>query len=140
MTTKKGPDGQIVRFKARLTAMGNFQRQGIDFHEMFASVTRTKTFRCLLQLWNACADRNMEHWDIKSAFINAVMEEDIWIEQPDGHHVPGSEGMPCKLDKALYGCRQSNRAWQKMLTSILEAAGFHRLIRDQAVYVAHNDQ
>jgi len=136
---KNGPDGQIVRFKARLTAMGNIQREGIDFHETFASVMRTKIFKCMLQLWNGHLDHNMEHWDIKSAFINAIMEEDIWIEQPDGHHGPGSEGMPCKLDRALYVCRQSGRAWQKMLTSILAAAGFTRLVRDQAVYAALTD-
>jgi len=100
---KKGPDGQIVRFKARLTAMGNFQREGVDFHETFASVMRTKSFRVLLQLWNASADHDMEHWDIKSAFINALMEEEIWIEQPDGHKEEGLEDMVCIPDVALGG-------------------------------------
>jgi len=132
---KKGPDGEIARFKARLTAMGNFQREGIDYFETFASVMRTKTFRILLQLWNSSSQHFMEHWDIKAAFINAPIEEDIWIEQPAGHIVPGSEGMVCKLDKALYGTKQAGRAWQKYLTEILRKAGFLPTRRDDALFV-----
>ena len=133
---KKGPDGEIARFKARLTAMGNFQREGIDYFDTFASVMRTKTFRILLQLWNCSSSHFMEHWDIKAAFINAPLEEDIWIEQPAGHVVPGSEGMVCKLVKALYGTKQAGRAWQKFLSGILRKAGFLPTLRDDALFVA----
>jgi hypothetical protein len=94
---KKGPKGNIIRFKARLTAMGNRQREGIDYFDTFAPVMRTKTFRVLMQLWNASSDHNFEHWDIKAAFINAPIEEDIWISQPNGHEVAGSEDMVCGL-------------------------------------------
>ena len=133
---KKGPDGEIARFKARLTAMGNFQREGIDYFDTFASVMRTKTFRILLQLWNCSSSHFMEHWDIKAAFINAPLEEDIWIEQPAGHVVPGAEGMVCKLVKALYGTKQAGRAWQKFLSGILRKAGFLPTLRDDALFVA----
>ena len=124
MEKKKGPDGEIARFKARLTVMGNFQREGIDYFDTFASVMQTKTFRILLQLWNCSSSHSMEHWDIKAAFINAPLEEDIWIEQPAGHVVSGAEGMVCKLVKALYGTKQAGRAWQKFLSGILRKAGF----------------
>ena len=117
-------DGKIARFKARLTAMGNFQREGVDYFDTYASVMRTKTLRVLLQLLNASSEHEMEHWDIKAAFINADLEEDIWIHQPDGHHQKGSDGMLCKLKKALYGLKQAGRAWQSLLKSILAKAGF----------------
>ena len=132
---KKGPDGQIIRFKARLTAMGNFQREGIDYFDTFAPVMRTKTFRVLMQLWNANSAHEFEHWDIKAAFINAPIEEDIWISQPDGHRVPGLEQMVCKLDKAIYGTKQSARAFMLFLQKILRNAGFHPTKKDEAVYV-----
>jgi hypothetical protein len=134
---KKGQDGKIVRFKARLTAMGNFQREGVDYFETYASVMRTKTLRVLLQLLNASPDHEMEHWDIKAAFINAELEEDIWIHQPDGHHQKGSEDMVCKLNKALYGLKQAGRAWQRLLKSILSEAGFTQLLKDEGAFVAH---
>ena len=134
---KKGMDGQIVRFKARLTAMGNFQREGVDYFDTYASVMRTKTLRVLLQLLNASSEHEMEHWDIKAAFINADLEEDIWIYQPDGHHQKGSEGMVCKLKKALYGLKQAGRAWQLLLKSILAVAGFTQLLKDDGAFVAH---
>ena len=58
---KKGMDGKIARFKARLTAMGNFQREGVDYFDTYASVMRTKTLRVLLQLLNASPEHEMEH-------------------------------------------------------------------------------
>ena len=134
---KKGQDGKIVRFKARLTAMGNFQREGVDYFETYASVMRTKTLRILLQLLNASPEHEMEHWDIKAAFINAPLEEDIWIHQPDGHQQKGVEDMVCKLNKALYGLKQAGRAWQKFLKSILSVGGFVQLLKDEGVFIAH---
>lgn len=133
---KKGPDGSIVRFKARLTAMGCFQKAG-DYFETFASVMRTKTFRVLLQILNAAEENSGEQWDIKAAFINAPLEEDIYVFQPDGHGVHGTEGMVCKLDKALYGLKQAGRAWQKFLSAILLECGFTPLMKDQAVFQCH---
>ena len=120
---KKGRDGKIVRFKARLTAMGNFQREGVDYFETYASVMRTKTLRILLQLLNASPEHEMEHWDIKAAFINAPLEEDIWIHQPDGHQQKGVEDMVCKLNKALYGHKS--------------VGGFVQLLKDEGVFIAH---
>ena len=62
---------------------------------------RTKTLRILLQLLNASLEHEMEHWDIKAAFINAPLEEDIWTFQPDGHQQQGAEDMVCKLKSRL---------------------------------------
>lgn len=136
---KKGPDGLINRFKARLTAMGCFQRDGVDYLDTYAAVMRTKTFRVLLQILNSNASNTMEHWDVKAAFINAPLEEDLYIYQPEGHEIPGMENLVCKLDKALYGLKQASNAWKKFLSGILFDCGFTPLMKDEAVFMGHGD-
>lgn len=68
---KLGPNGNIERFKARLTAMGCFQRPGVDYMETYASVMATRTFRILLQIYNSDAKNTMLHWDVSTAFVHA---------------------------------------------------------------------
>jgi hypothetical protein len=78
----------------------------------------------------------MEKWGAKAAFINAVMkrEDEIYIKQPAGHEIPGTEGMVCKLIKALYGLHQSAAAWQDHLNVYFKKAGFRPYHKDQSVY------
>ena len=107
----------IARFKARLTAMGNFQREGIDYFNTFASVMRTKTFRILLQLWNCSSSHSMEHWDIKAAFINAPLEEDTYgSNSPLDMLCQGLKEWYASLSKPSTG-QQAGRAWQKFLSA-----------------------
>ena len=115
----------ITRLKARLTAMGNFQRKGIDYQDVFASVMRGQSLRLLLLIRLLHASHRMEKWDAKAAFINAVLkpEDEIYIKQPAGHEVPGTEGMVCRLVKALYGLHQSAAAWQDHLNVYFKKAG-----------------
>ena len=75
---KKGQDKKFVRFKARLTAMGNFQRGGVDYFETYASMMRTKTLRVLLQLLNSSPDHEMEHWDKKAGFPQRLKDEGVF--------------------------------------------------------------
>ena len=107
MTRQKLPGGDlyISRFKARLTAMGNFQKPGVDFSDTFASVMRGQTFRILLTIRLLHPEHRMEKWDAKAAFINAPLDDkdEIYIEQPSGHVEPGKEHMVGRLVKALYG-------------------------------------
>ena len=129
-------NGSIVKLKARLTAMGCFQREGIDYHETFASVARTKTFRVLMSIYNSDASYTCEHWDVKNAFVNAPIEEEIWIEQPDGHELANfpKDKFVLRLRKALYGTKQAARAWQQHLKQLLHACGAVPLTYDDAVY------
>ena len=129
-------DGKVDKLKARLTAMGCFQREGIDYHETFASVSRTQTLRVLMIIYNSDASFSCVHWDVKSAFVNAPIEEDIWIEQPDGHDVANfpRSTFVLKLRKALYGTKQAARAWQQFLKALLAECGATPLMFDDAVY------
>ena len=81
----------------------------------------TKSFRTLLVLWNLDPKLTMEHWDIKQAFVNAPLDETIYV-----HPVPGfsqKEGSILRLKKALYGTKQAAHAWQKFLKGILTGLG-----------------
>ena len=118
---KRGSDGKLQKFKARMVAMGFSQIEGVDYNDTFASVMTTKSFRTLLVLWNLDKNLCMEHWDIKQAFINAPLDETIYV-----HPVPGfgPEGCVYKLIKALYGTKQAAHAWQKFLKeNLLDLGG-----------------
>ena len=129
-------DGRVGKLKARLTAMGCFQRMGIDYHETFASVSRTQTLRVLMVIYNSDPTFSCVHWDIKSAFVNAPIDENIWIEQPDGHNLPLYPRLlwVFKLFKALYGTKQAAHAWQQFLKRVLGTCGAVSLMYDDAVY------
>ena len=133
---KQDRDGNITKLKARLTAMGCFQREGLDYHDTFASVARTKTLRVMMVIYNSSSEFSCEHWDIKNAFVNAPIDEDIWIELPDGHSIPGVDRTrsALKLAKALYGTKQAAHAWQQFLKKLLAECGGVPLTYDDAVY------
>jgi hypothetical protein len=128
------------RFKARLTAMGCFQKEGVDYFDTYASVMSTRTFRMLLQLWNSVDTNRMDHWDVSTAFIHAPLLEKVWMKQATGHEVKGKETWVCLLVKALYGTKQAANAWQKHLKGLLGEAGLKPLILDPATYVLRKEK
>ena len=130
---KRGPEGQLIKFKARLVAMGFTQVEGVDYFDTFASVMTTKSFRTLLALWNLETGLMMEHWDIKQAFVNAPLDENIFV-----YPVPGFETYPgevYRLRKALYGTKQAAHAWQKFLVRILCSLGGVPHLKDECVFI-----
>lgn len=75
------------------------------------------------------------HFDVKSAFLNGLLDEDIYVDQPKGFQVPGSEDKVYKLQKALYGLKQSPRAWYSRIDSYLLKKGFRRSENEATLYV-----
>ena len=104
--TKRDANGNVVRYKARLVAKGYSEVVGVDFNETFAPVAKVSTIRCILAL-GAKMDFEMHQMDMKTAFLNGNLEDDIYMDQPQGF-VQGD--MVCKLKKSLYGLKQSPRA------------------------------
>ena len=125
----------IERYKARLVAKGFMQREGIDYNEVFAPVSKHTTLRTLLAL-TAAEDMELHQLDIKTAFLNGELEETIYMQQPQGF----SEGGPdvvCHLRKALYGLKQAPRAWNIRLKQELENMGFTASEADPGLFIAH---
>lgn len=109
------------------------QKQGVDFDEVFAPVTRIETIRLLLAL-AAKESWEVHHLDVKTAFLNGEIKEEVYVRQPEGFVVKGKEHYVYRLIKALYGLRQAPRAWYSKLNRYLEELGFTRCAYDQAVY------
>ena len=105
---KTDAQGNLTCYKARLVAKGYSQVKGIDYDELFAPVTRYETLRLLLALGTS---RRWSHrqLDIKTAFLNGVLHQLIFMDIPEGLTLP--EGLCCLLKKALYGLKQSPREW-----------------------------
>ncbi|GLC41061.1 hypothetical protein PLESTB_000947700 [Pleodorina starrii] len=112
----------IERYKARLVAKGFTQREGVDFGEVFAPVGKYASLRALLAV---VAERDLElhQLDIKTAFLNGVLEEEVYTEQPPGYQMGGAN-VACHLRRSLYGLHQAPRAWYVRLRSVLEQMGF----------------
>jgi hypothetical protein len=129
---KTAVDGSVTRFKARLVIKGYTQREGIDFNETFAPVCRYEAIRMLLSL-TAAKDLKAHMFDFETAFLQTEITGDVYMEQPDGYKV--GKDLVCKLNKSLYGLKQSPRAWYSTPHAKLERMGFRALNSEPCVYV-----
>jgi len=120
---KQDEHGQVVRNKARLVAQGYTQVEGIDFDETFAPVARLEAIRILLAYANH-HNILLYQMDVKSAFLNGKIEEEVYVAQPPGFENPKHPDMVYKLNKALYGLKQAPRAWYDTLKYFLKSKGF----------------
>ena len=106
---KQNEDGLIVRNKARLVAQGFTQVEGLDFDETFAPVARIEAIRLLLA-FAASKGFKLYQMDVKSAFLNGFIQEEVYVKQPPGFENPDFPNHVFKLSKALYGLKQAPRA------------------------------
>jgi len=111
---KSDENGTVTRNKARLVAQGYTQVEGLDFDETVAHVARLESIRLLLGV--ACILKfKLYQMDVKSAFLNGYLHEEVYVEQPKGFINPKFPNHVYKLKKALYGLKQAPRAWYKRL-------------------------
>ncbi|KAK1668208.1 hypothetical protein QYE76_056367 [Lolium multiflorum] len=111
---KQDEHGIIVRNKARLVAQGFYQTEGINFGETYALVARLESIRILLA-YASHHNFKLQQMDVKSAFINGPLHEEVYVKQPPGFEDPNFPNHVYKLDKALYGLKQDPRAWNEHL-------------------------
>lgn len=130
---KKDSAGEVIKHKARLVAKGYVQRAGIDFDEVFAPVARLDSVRMMLAI-AAHAGWDVHHLDVKSAFLNGNLDEEVYVTQPPGFVRDGHEHKVLRLHKALYGLRQAPRAWYAKLDDTLLSLGFQKNKSEHAVY------
>jgi hypothetical protein len=133
---KLNNDGSVSRYKARLVAKGYSQRHGIDYEETYAPVAKFTSIRTILAI-GAALDLEIHQMDVKTAFLNGDLEEEIYMDVPEGLKVPS--GYKCKLNRTLYGLKQSPRMWNKKLDMFLHDIGFKVLQTDTSLYVRKDD-
>ena len=130
---KTDSDGIITRNKARLVAKGYSQQEGIDYDETFAPVARLEAIRIFLA-YAAHKRFKVFQMDVKSAFLNGELEEEVYVEQPHGFVDSKFPNHVYRLDKALYGLKQAPRAWYETLAQFLLESGFNRGTIDKTLF------
>jgi hypothetical protein len=120
---KHGEDGEVVRNKARIVAQGYNQVEGLDFGDTFAHVARLEAIRILLA-FATFKGFKLYQIDVKIAFLNGVIQEEVYVRQPLGFESPKYPDRVYKLSKALYGLKQALRAWYARLKTFLLKHGY----------------
>jgi hypothetical protein len=104
-------------------AHGFSQKQGIDYAEKFSYVVRYTSIRDILAI-TAVTKWKVHHMDVKTTFLNGVVEEEVHVEQPLGFETHDKETHVCRLNKSLYGLKKAPRAWYDRIDSFLMSLGF----------------
>jgi hypothetical protein len=127
-----------VRNKAHLVAQGYSQVEGLDFGETFAPVARLETIRILLA-FVASKGFKLYQMDVKSAFLNGVIQEEVYVRQPPDFESPKYPNRVYKLSKALYGLKQALRAWYARLKTFLLEHGYVMGSVDKTLFTLNHD-
>lgn len=135
---KKGSEGEVQRYKARLVAQGFSQRFGEDYDEVFAPTVRYSSVRMLLSI-AASKKMRVKHIDIATAFLHGQISEEIYMKQPKGFVKPHEAHLVCKLQKGLYGLKQAARAWNQKLHKMLTQLGYKQGDADKCLYSKSNN-
>lgn len=130
---KQAADRSVEKYKARFVARGFSQIEGIDYEETFALAARYSSIQTFLAL-SAQMGLHIHHMDVKTTFINGVIDEEVYIEQPEGFEIFSSESHVCRLKRALYGLKQEPRAWYTQIDSYLIGLGFSKSEADPNIY------
>ncbi|KAK8557572.1 hypothetical protein V6N12_009801 [Hibiscus sabdariffa] len=130
---KTDMDGNVQTYKGRLVAKGFRQIHGVDYDETFSPVAMFKSIRILLAV---AAFHDYEIWqmDVKTAFLNGKLEEDVYMTQPEGFVTPENARKVCKLQRSIYGLKQASRSWNLRFNEAIQEFGFIRNEDEPFVY------
>jgi hypothetical protein len=131
---KEGEKGEVVRNRSRLVAQGYSQKEEINYEETFAPVARLEVIRILLA-FSVAKEFKLHQMDVKSAFWNGVLEEEVYVRQPLGFESEKYPHQMYKLRKVLYGLRQAPRAWYGRFRGFLFERGFEMGKVDQTLFL-----
>ena len=132
-TVKKDADGSVEKHKARFVVHGFSQVEGIDNDETFAPVARYSSIISILALSSQMSWR-IHQMDLKTTFLNGMIEEEVYIEEPEGFETLDRQLHVCQLKRALYGLKQEPRTWYTRIDSYFTRLGFIKSEVDENLY------
>ncbi|KAK1594668.1 hypothetical protein QYE76_008240 [Lolium multiflorum] len=130
---KTDVDGNITVYKARLVAKGFRQIQGVDYDETFSPIAKLKSVRILLAI-AAFFDYEIWQMDVKTAFLNGDIEEELYMVQPKGFVDPENADKVCKLQRSIYGLKQASQSWNLRFDRVIKDFGFIRTHGEACIY------
>jgi Reverse transcriptase (RNA-dependent DNA polymerase) len=136
---KRDENGHNAKLKTRIVAKGFTQVAGEDYHDMFSPVARLESLRLILAI-AAKLDWELRQLNVKTAFLHVELDEEIYMEQPEGGIVKGYEDHVCKLHKGIYRLKQAGRQWNKTLDKAMLKHGFNHISADHCVYMRSTSQ
>jgi len=129
---KRGPDGQVQKYKARIVAQGFTQVEGLDYDQTFAPVVKLSTF-CTILAIAVQQNLTIHQMDVKAAYLNGKLKEEIYMEAPPGLEIP--KGMVLRLNRAVYSTKQGGRVWYEDVCGTMAEMGYTRIEADHAVFI-----
>jgi hypothetical protein len=126
-------NGNVHIYRARLVAKGFRQIQGVDYEETFSPVAMLKSVRILLAI-AAYYDYEIWQMDVKTAFLNGHLSEDVYMTQPESFVDPENAGKICKLQMSIYGLKQASRSWNIRFDEVVKRFGFIKNEEEPCVY------
>ena len=130
---KTGADGSVQRYKVRLVAQGFTQQYGTGFDETFCPVVRQESLRLLMAM-SVKHGLSVHQVDVTTALLNGTLEDEVYMQQPKGFECQGKEEFVCKLNKSIYGLKQSPRCWNSTLDAYLKEMQFTQTASDPCIY------
>ncbi|KAJ8481821.1 hypothetical protein ONZ51_g5747 [Trametes cubensis] len=135
---KRDSEGRIIRYKARLVAQGFSQVPGLDYFETFAPVIRMDSLRTMLAI-AAARGMALRQWDVVGAYLNADLDEEIYMRQPPGYE--DGSGRVLRVLKAMYGLKQAGRKWNERFNRVMvDELKFKRLDSEPCAYIKTDDR
>ena len=131
---KTDAEGKLDKYKARVVAKGFRQMEGVDYDETFAPTVRFESVRALVAL-AASMGWELDQMDVATAFLYAKLEEETYVDIPEGVAPTGGVNRVWKLKKCLYGLKQSPRMWNQTIDKVLHEMGFDRFVTEHGIYV-----
>ena len=130
---KTDMDGNVTVHKARLVTKGYRQVQGVDYNETYSPVAMPKSIRIILAI-AAYFDYEIWQMDVKTAFLNGFLEEELYMMQLKGFVDPKGANKVCKIQRSIYGLVQASQSWNIRFDEVIKAYGFIQTYGEACIY------